>query len=147
MTHSVFLLVIVIAINLPLAALCKDETSSTHRFTPADEVNKELMPVGSDTAFSEFEAAIKQHRAGAFTSAIDGYRKVLKIYPDCFPAHYNLGLCWEEKMNWQEAHKEFQSAANIQPLHREAYKHLWFLALKRGNKGDAVMYRARYSEL
>ncbi|MBX9572609.1 MAG: hypothetical protein K2X77_27185 [Candidatus Obscuribacterales bacterium] len=147
MKHSILLLWAVAALNVPSASFGEDMTASTHRFTPADDLNKELMPVHSDAAFSEFETAIKQQRAGAFTSAIDGYKKVLKIYPDCFPAHYNLGLRFEEQKNWQAAYLEFQAAEKLQNLHRELYKHLWFLALKLGDKGDATMYMTLYSQL
>ena len=50
-----------------------------------------------------------------FTAAIAGYKKVLEINPTDFGACHNMGICWEQVGNVDNAIDCFQQAVDINP--------------------------------
>jgi Flp pilus assembly protein TadD len=53
--------------------------------------------------------------AGDLEGAIGQFRTAIQSLPAYAPAHYQLGLALQRKGNKEEASKEFQKAAELDP--------------------------------
>ncbi len=125
----------------------RSDEPSTHKMTPVTDVNHVPFTFQCDEAYKVFHQAAEAQTKKNYSLALERYQRVLVLYPNCFPAHYNLGLCFEAQENWKSAYAEFQFAEKLQNLHRDLYKHLWFLAWKLELKDDANTYMKQYSQL
>ncbi len=98
------------------------------------------VPFSADFAYKAFNDAIGAQDKGSFAEAITNYRKVVKYYPCCYPAQYNLGLCLESLKKWDEALTAFEGAMTVDPYSESVYRHLVFVAKKAGQQKKVRLY-------
>ena len=59
-----------------------------------------------------------------FDAAIKCYKKAVKIKPDYYEAHYNLGVAFQDKNNFIEAIDSYEKVLQIRPEHFVAYNNI-----------------------
>jgi tetratricopeptide (TPR) repeat protein len=74
-----------------------------------------------------------------FNAAISNYSQALAIRSD-FQTAYNLGLCWLEQRQWQQAIACFQRAIQLQPSYSPAYGESGYALLQQGKLAEAIDY-------
>ncbi|MBW4618069.1 MAG: DUF563 domain-containing protein [Cyanosarcina radialis HA8281-LM2] len=74
-----------------------------------------------------------------FDAAITNYSQALAIRAD-FEIAYNLGLCFLEQRQWQEAIACFQQVIQLQPNYSPAYGELGYTLLQQGKLEEAIEY-------
>lgn len=78
---------------------------------PADQ----KMPPEIAKAAKAFDAALKQQQAGHISEAKAGYLEVIRLAPNAFPAHMNLGLIYRSEGKLKEAEASLKRAAGLDP--------------------------------
>ncbi len=87
-------------------------------------------------ALKEFERGVDAERKGKHDAAIAHYRGALKIAPDYYPAHNNLGSLYLSKTDFKSAEEQFQEVIKLDQNDPEAYFNL----------GNLLMLTGRYPE-
>jgi tetratricopeptide (TPR) repeat protein len=100
----------------------------------ADIVPNDSAEHCSDTFEGHFAAAIREHRAGRASAAIDHYEHALRIRPNCAEAHLNLGMLWHASGDLAAARDSYETALQHAPKCRAA---LWNLGLILEHQGDS----------
>jgi tetratricopeptide (TPR) repeat protein len=80
-------------------------------------------------AVKEFEKATKSDGEGNVDSAIDHYKKAIKIAPHFYPAHNDLGSAYIKKGDFASAELEFSEVVKLNPTDASAYFNLGNVAL------------------
>jgi len=75
-------------------------------------------------AIKSFEKGLQAARAGKSQDAISRYKETIKIAPDYYPAHNNLGSLYLSRSDFASAEAEFQEAIRIDPADAQAYFNL-----------------------
>ena len=75
---------------------------------------------------------------GELDSAIDSYRRAIKIKPDFTLAINNLGVALKGKGNLKESIQVFKKALDIQPDYAEAYNNLGLSYKEEGRLKEAI---------
>jgi Flp pilus assembly protein TadD len=91
-------------------------------------------------AIKEFEKAAKRGAEGNLDSAIEHYLKALKIAPDFYPAHNDLGSAYIKKGEFASAEKEFNEVLRLNPSDASAYFNLGNVALLMKRFPDGLRY-------
>jgi tetratricopeptide (TPR) repeat protein len=87
-------------------------------------------------ALKEYERGIDAERKGNHDDAIAHYQSALKIAPEYYPAHNNLGSLYLSKADFTSAEEQFQEAVRLDRNDAQAYFNL----------GNLFLLKARYSE-
>jgi len=80
-------------------------------------------------------------------TAIDAYRRSLRLRPDCTEAWINLGRLHAESGDANAAHECFRSAIELDPADATAYYNLGVIAQDAGKEADAIALYHRALEL
>jgi tetratricopeptide (TPR) repeat protein len=72
----------------------------------------------------EYQRAIEAERKGKRDEAIPHYLAALKVAPDYYPAHNNLGAIYLGKTDFQSAEEQFREAIRLNPNDAQAYFNL-----------------------
>jgi Tfp pilus assembly protein PilF len=87
-------------------------------------------------AVKEFERGVNAEHKGERDEAIAHYEGALKIAPDYYPAHNNLGGLYLGKADFKAAEAEFRETVRLDQNDAQAYFNL----------GNVLMQTGRYSE-
>jgi tetratricopeptide (TPR) repeat protein len=87
-------------------------------------------------ALKEYERGVDAERKGNHDQAIAHYQSALKIAPEYYPAHNNLGSLYLSKADFTSAEEQFQEAVRLDRNDAQAYFNL----------GNVFLLKGRYSE-
>jgi len=87
-------------------------------------------------ALKEYERGLDAERKGKRDEAITHYLDALKIAPDYYPAHNNLGALYVGKSDFKSAEKQFDDAIQLDQNDAQAYFNL----------GNVLLMTRRYAE-
>jgi tetratricopeptide (TPR) repeat protein len=87
-------------------------------------------------ALKEYRRGVNAERQGKHDEAIADYLSALKISPDYYPAHNNLGSLYLGKSDFKSAEEQFQEVIRLDQNDADAYFNL----------GNVLMLTGRYSE-
>ena len=87
-------------------------------------------------AVKEYERGRDAEHRGKPDEAIERYLEALKIAPDYYPAHNNLGSLYLSKADFKSAEQQFQEAVRLDRNDAQGYFNL----------GNAFLLKGRYSE-
>ena len=71
------------------------------------------------TQAQTFDLAVQNHQNNKLNVAQDLYNQVLKINPNYFDAHYNLGIIFKELGELEKAKDCYEKAIEIDPLNKK----------------------------
>jgi tetratricopeptide (TPR) repeat protein len=91
-------------------------------------------------AVKEFEKATKSDGEGNVDSAIDHYKKAIKIAPHFYPAHNDLGSAYIKKGDFASAEREFSEVVKLNPTDASAYFNLGNVALITKQYPEGLRY-------
>lgn len=93
-----------------------------------------------------FAEAVKAHRDGRLTLAMESYSKAIKLDPSFFEAHYNLGLAAYDSKDTAKSLSAYEAALSINPTSVNA-RYNFALALEQGGYfEDAALELAKLLE-
>ena len=72
---------------------------------------------------------ILQSHFGEYDEAIQCYRKVIAVDETQFKAHYQIGLVYAEKKQYNEAHKAFKACIDVNSKYGPGNFELFLLAV------------------
>lgn len=107
-------------------------SSNPYLVNPAD-YNKKFPK----KAVKEFERGVKSDAEGNHAEAIRHYQSALKIAPEYYPAHNNLGSSYMSTSNFTEAKTQFEEAIRLNKEDSEAYFNLGNLFLLTKNYDES----------
>jgi Flp pilus assembly protein TadD len=87
-------------------------------------------------AVKEYERGVDAERKGKSDDAILNYLGALKIAPDYYPAHNNLGSLYLSRSDFKSAEEQFQEAVRLDRNDAQAYFNL----------GNVFLLKHQYSE-
>jgi len=87
-------------------------------------------------AVKEYERGVGAEHKGKSEEAIAHYQDALKIAPDYYPAHNNLGSLYLGKSDFKSAEEQFREAIRLDQNDAQAYFNL----------GNVLMLTGRYTE-
>jgi tetratricopeptide (TPR) repeat protein len=98
--------------------------------------------------FNRGNALLEKARLGrgdwnTLPTAIEEYRRAVRLRPDWAEAHYYLGKAFENKKDWDAAIREYQQAIRLKPDSPEAHLVLGNALYRRGDQEGAI---AEYRE-
>jgi len=88
----------------------------------------------------EFDKAGREGREGKVDSAIEHYQKALKMAPDFYPAHNDLGSAYIKKGDFVSAESEFNEVLRLNPSDGSAYFNLGNVALLTKRFPEGLRY-------
>src|SRR5262245_61473537 len=87
-------------------------------------------------------AASAGERVETLRMAVRAYQRACELRPDHFEAHLNLGVCYHQLGDFDQAIEFYQAALKIDPQNAFAYANLGAAYDSRGNYYDAIrMYK------
>jgi Flp pilus assembly protein TadD len=108
-------------------AVTRASGSNPYLLDPAD-YNKRFPK----KALKEYERGVGAERKGNHDEAIAHYQSALKIAPEYYPAHNNLGSLYLSKADFTSAEEQFQEAVRLGRNDAQAYFNLGNLFLLKG---------------
>jgi tetratricopeptide (TPR) repeat protein len=75
-------------------------------------------------AVKEYEKGVESEKKGDKDAAIEHYESALKIAPDYYPAHNNLGTLYLGKSDFKSAEEQFRDAVRLDQNEAQAYFNL-----------------------
>ncbi|MGD0790562.1 MAG: tetratricopeptide repeat protein [Terriglobales bacterium] len=87
-------------------------------------------------AVKEYERGVDAEHKGKREEAIAHYEEALKIAPEYYPAHNNLGTLYLGKSDFQSAEAQFRESVRLDQNEAQAYFNL----------GNVLMLTGRYTE-
>jgi len=87
-------------------------------------------------AVKEYQRGVDAEHKGKRDEAIAHYEGALKMAPDYYPAHNNLGSLYLSKSNFQSAEAQFRESVRLDQNDAQAYFNL----------GNVLMLTGRYAE-
>ena len=88
-------------------------------------------------AVKEYEKGLESEKKGEKGKAIEYYQAALKIAPDYYPAHNNLGVLYLGKPDFKSAEEQFREAVRLDQNEAQAYFNLGNVLMLTG-RGDAI---------
>jgi tetratricopeptide (TPR) repeat protein len=88
-------------------------------------------------AVKEYEKALEAEQKGEHDQAIVHYLNALKIAPEYFPAHNNLGALYLSNKDFKSAEEQFRDAIRIDQNEAQAYFNLGNVLLLTGRNSEA----------
>jgi Flp pilus assembly protein TadD len=83
-------------------------------------------------ALKEYERAVNAERKGNHDEAIAHYQSALRIAPEYYPAHNNLGSLYLSKADFKSAEEQFQETVRLDQNDAQAYFNLGNVFLLKG---------------
>jgi Flp pilus assembly protein TadD len=127
---------------------------AARREPPAGEVRELPRPIDAAVPVVAVPATAEQWIERAMqleerdpVAAIDGYRRSLRLRPECTEAWINLGRLFAESGDAHAAHDCFRSALELDPTEATAYYNLGVLAQDAGKEADAIAHYRRALEV
>jgi len=90
-----------------------------------------------DRAVKEFEAGRREAAKGKTDKAIKRYLEALKLAPDFYPAHNNLGTIYLSRQEFEKAEKAFSECLRLKDTDANAYFNLGNVYLLTGRYPQA----------
>lgn len=111
---------------------------------PAPPKTTQKPPLEIAKAQKLFEQALRDQQAGRSANAIAGYEEVIRLAPNVYPAHMNLGLVYRQLGQLAQAEESFKRAAGLEPKNALPRAQLAFvyLTLRRYPEAKAEAARA-----
>lgn len=91
-------------------------------------------------AIKEYDKGLRSDQRSKRDDAIPHYEAALKIAPDYYPAHNNLGSDYLSKSDFTNARREFEEVVRLNQSDAAAYFNLSNLCLMTGQLADAQQY-------
>jgi Flp pilus assembly protein TadD len=91
-------------------------------------------------AVKEYDKGLGADRQGKREEAVTHYQTALKIAPDYYPAHNNLGSDYLSGSNFADARKEFEEVVRLNQSDATGYFNLGNVCMMMGNLQDAQRY-------
>jgi tetratricopeptide (TPR) repeat protein len=91
-------------------------------------------------AIKEYDKGLKADQRSSRDDAIPHYEAALKIAPDYYPAHNNLGSDYLNKSDFTNARKEFEEVVRLNQSDGAAYFNLSNVCMMTGQLADAQQY-------
>jgi len=91
-------------------------------------------------AVKEYEKGLDAERQGRREEALAHYQSALKMAPDYYPAHNNLGSDYLSRSDFAGARKEFQEVVRLNQSDAAGYFNLSNVCMMMGNLEDAKRY-------
>lgn len=113
---------------------------------PPGVVNAFTQDVPAE-ATQALEAGLKLAEEGKTEAAVENMKKAIKIFPDYFDAHLQLGNLFLRSVQFQEAIAELDLARQINPNDERAYQSFGLLLMKQKNFAVAVAVFAEAARL
>jgi tetratricopeptide (TPR) repeat protein len=88
-------------------------------------------------AVKEFEAGIKAEQKGKPDRAREHYQEAIRLAPDFYPAHNNLGSIYLSQGNYEAAEEEFGRVIELNHIDPQAYLNLGNVFLLTGRHEEA----------
>lgn len=125
------------------------------RLTPRQEIKKESLPNRSSgsnpamvdpeeyrrhfpkAALKEFDKGVRSDREGKRDDAIQHYENALRLAPEFYPAHNNLGSAYLGKSDFKSAQAHFEEAIKLNKSDAEAHLNLANVFLMTTNYQEA----------
>ncbi len=98
-------------------------------------------------AIKELKKAQKKARKGNYKSAVNHSQKAIKIAPDYFEAHHNLGVYYYQLGNKDKSVEMFEKALSIDKEAAESYSNLGGIYLELGQPLRALPHLRRATQL
>ncbi|GJQ58926.1 MAG: tetratricopeptide repeat protein [Candidatus Scalindua sp. AMX11] len=86
----------------------------------------------------QFKRAIMYQKSGEFLKAEEEYLELLKLYPNDYEIHNNLGSVYQEWGNFDSAITEYRKAINLDPNYSMARYNLGVALYKKGDLQAAM---------
>jgi tetratricopeptide (TPR) repeat protein len=93
-------------------------------------------------AVKEYEKGLDEERQGRREEAVRHYQSALKMAPDYYPAHNNLGSDYLSRSDFAGAREEFQQVVRLNQSDAAGYFNLSNVCMMMGNLEDAKRYLA-----
>jgi Flp pilus assembly protein TadD len=104
--------------------------------TPTEAV----LAAAERTAATLFDQAVEYHQKGRFDQAIDKLGSVLLIKPDFAEAHNLMGVCLDQKGQFNLAQAEYQKAIKIETANPRFLNNLGYSYYLAGDNKNAVRW-------
>jgi len=82
-----------------------------------------------------FEEAVTAQQRGDLATAVEGYRRLVKLSPNALPAWINLGVALVQMQQFQEGIDAYETALALDPGNKEVR---FYIALAWFKKGDSA---------
>ena len=87
---------------------------------------------------ARFKLGLYLHQTGRLNEAMDNYRRVIRIEPDNFQAHVNLGNALDADGRIAEAANEFRTAVRLNPHNYMSHYNLGCELIVLGQRAEAI---------
>lgn len=85
-----------------------------------------------------FDEGVQSQQKGLFIQAIQAYQELLALRPNHWETYNNLGLIYDEQMQYSKAREMFQKALVLNPHYLKGHNNLGLLYLRLGKLQEAV---------
>lgn len=92
------------------------------------------------SAIKEYDKGVKADKKGERDDAIRHYEAALKIAPDYYPAHNNLGSEYLSMSDFTDARREFEEVVRLNQSDAAAYFNLGNVCIITGKLAEAQQY-------
>jgi tetratricopeptide (TPR) repeat protein len=89
-------------------------------------------------AVKEFEEGVKCQANGRMEDAVRHFQEAMKLAPDFYPAHNNLGAVYLSQSNFPAAQAEFEAVLKLKQSDTQAYFNLGNVFLLTGRYDDCL---------
>jgi len=89
-------------------------------------------------AVKEFEKGVKGQASGEASDAVRHFQASLKLAPDFYPAHNNLGTIYLSQTKFAAAQEEFEAVLRLKQSDTQAYFNLGNVFLLTGHYDDCL---------
>jgi len=147
------LVVIVYEIQqLPSGSVQKNQQQEAHNHTDPAAIEtiaqlEKQVTANPASADLSLQLANALHDAKFYPRAIETYKSYLKLDPDNFDARVDLGICYFEMGNFEQAVKEIESVITKQPKHQMAMFNMGIFQLSNQNIAEAKKWLKRCVDL
>jgi tetratricopeptide (TPR) repeat protein len=94
----------------------------------------------SKSVLKEFDKGVQSDKEGDSAGAISHYEKAVKIAPDFYPAHNNLGSAYLNKSDFEGARTEFEEVVRLNQSDAAGYFNLSNVCLLTGKLDEAQQF-------
>ena len=88
-------------------------------------------------AIEEYQKALQDSRKGDTEKAMKRLQEALKLAPDFYHAHNNLGVIYQKLGQYREAEKEYQTARELSPTSQQPLVNLGSLFIQEADSREA----------